>query len=396
MKFKILLICSLVILFYMPGYGQEQTILYISDNIVLSNSFDTKYIDMLQSFVDDDSGKGKIHIRQVSRFDINTTECFEFLKAFNQRYLPRAVILMAGEANYHNLYGFSAYIKDRDKHKTKQIGVPKSLKQINEEMAVIYGVKNPDVFTVAYKHIMQNDRKDFKPKVIPDFYALKENFAADTNIMALMETYRHAWTLIREQKFDDAKEFLNTTLEKKPGQSSLYYALGSLYLIEQKENCEKNALKAFENGILVNPFDKENLCYKGLVLLFMMYKGEITAEVLYFARLLNSSVPNISDEISAITTINTPKHEEKSKFINNWVLYDVEKIRQMCIESGVSLILSGYPAEAKINGVINNYAANAGNILFFGNVANKNDEENFMLYRLAKEMYLFLKKNAII
>jgi uncharacterized protein HemY len=53
--------------------------------------------------------------------------------------------------------------------------------------------------------------------------------------LSSVEVYRHAWSLIRTKEFDKAKSFLKSILDKKPSQSMLYYALGSLYLIEQKK-----------------------------------------------------------------------------------------------------------------------------------------------------------------
>lgn len=400
MKFKLLLTSFLFIIFYSIAYSAETNILYISDNIHLTNSFDTKYIDMIQKFIDDDYGKNKIQIQKISRFDINTTECFEFLEIFNQKKLPKAVILMVGEANYHNLYGFSTYIQNRDKDKSKSIPIPKTLQQVNKEMAVIYGLEKEQILNkvidVAYKQVINGGKKDFKPKVVPKFFVLKDKFSIDNNILSSVEVYRHAWSLIREKQFDKAKEFLNAVLDKKPSQSMLYYALGSLYLIEQKENAESNALKAFEEGILVEPFNKNNLCYKGLILLFMMYKGEITAEVLYFSRALNFCVANISDEVSAITTINTPNYDKKIQVIDKWILYDIAKIAQICNNENIKLIFTTYPVDVEVNKVISDHVNGSDNTFFFSNKVSPDENVDFKIYRLAKSMYSFLKDNKII
>jgi tetratricopeptide (TPR) repeat protein len=400
MKFKILLTGFVCVIFCSFVYGADANILYISDNIHLTNSFDAKYVDLIQKFIDEDYGKDKIKIQKISRFDINTTECFEFLEIFNQKKLPKAVILMIGEANYHNLYGFSTYIQDRDKDKAKIIPIPKTLQQVSKEMSGIYGIdkdKGNKALDVAYKQIVNGGKSDFHPKVIPDFQVLRKDFSIDNNILSSVEVYRHAWSLIRAKEFDKAKSFLKSILDKKPSQSMLYYALGSLYLIEQKENAEINALKAFEDGILVEPFNKNNLCYKGLILLFMMYKGEITAEVLYFSRALNFCIPNVSDEVSAITTINTPNYEKKVQVINKWILYDIAKIVQICNNENVKLIFTTYPVEVEVNKVISdNLVKGSHNTFFFSNKVSPDENADFRIYKLAKSMYSFLKNNRII
>lgn len=400
MTSKFLSVFFCLIVSFSLVYGEGKNILYISDNIHFSDSFDVKYTDMLQNFIDEDYGKNKINIKKISRFDINTTECFEALEMFNKQYLPEAVILMIGEANYHNLYGFSSYMKNRNKEKSKSIPIPKNLKTINEEMAEVYGLRGKSAFdeavNAAYREILNRNTKKFKPKVIPDFYALRDNFVIDKNILSTIESYRHVWSIIRDKQFDKAKEFIGAILEKKPSQSMLYYALGSIYLMEHKESAELKALKIFEDGILVDPLNKENLCYKGLVLLFMMYKGEITSEVLYFARALNGCVADISDEISAITAINTPNYDKKIQVIDNWILYDIDAIKQICDKTKIRLIFASYPADVQINGLINKYVSKSGNMLFFDNDVNTKESVDFLIYRLARNMYTFLKNNKII
>ncbi|MGE4385744.1 MAG: tetratricopeptide repeat protein [Endomicrobiaceae bacterium] len=400
MRFKFLLTGFVFVVFSSIVYAADANILYISDNIHLTDSFDAKYVDLIQNFIDEDYGKGKIQIQKISRFDINTTECFEFLEIFNQKKLPKAVILMIGEANYHNLYGFSTYIQNIDKDKPKIIPVPKTLKQVSKEISEIYGADKESgnkIVDIAYKQIINGGRKDFNPKVIPDFQVLKKDFSIDNNILSSVEVYRHAWTLIREKKYEKAKEFLEAVLDKKPSLSMLYYALGSLYLIEQKENAEINALKIFEEGILVEPFNRNNLCYKGLILLFMMYKGEITAEVLYFSRALNLCVPNISDEISAITTINTPNYEKKIQVIDKWILYDIAKIVQICNSENIKLVFTTYPVDVEVNKVISDdLVKGSHNTFFFSNKVSPDENADFRIYKLAKSMYSFLKNNRII
>ncbi|MFA7074854.1 MAG: hypothetical protein WC234_06685 [Endomicrobiaceae bacterium] len=400
MRFKFLLTGFVFVVFSSIVYAADANILYISDNIHLTDSFDAKYVDLIQNFIDEDYGKGKIQIQKISRFDINTTECFEFLEIFNQKKLPKAVILMIGEANYHNLYGFSTYIQNIDKDKPKIIPVPKTLKQVSKEISEIYGADKESgnkIVDIAYKQIINGGRKDFNPKVIPDFQVLKKDFSIDNNILSSVEVYRHAWTLIREKKYEKAKEFLEAVLDKKPSLSMLYYALGSLYLIEQKENAEINALKIFEEGILVEPFNRNNLCYKGLILLFMMYKGEITAEVLYFSRALNFCVPNISDEISAITTINTPNYEKKIQVIDKWILYDIAKIVQICNSENIKLVFTTYPVDVEVNKVISDdLVKGSHNTFFFSNKVSPDENADFRIYKLAKSMYSFLKNNRII
>ncbi|MBR3627211.1 MAG: hypothetical protein IKN42_00005, partial [Elusimicrobia bacterium] len=229
-----------------------------------------------------------------------------------------------------------------------------------------------------------------------NFYALKNNFIIDNNLMATLETYRYAWTLIRANKYEEAKMFLSSILEKKPSQSMLYYALGSAYLSENAKDCEFKALQCFEDGILVDPLNKDNICYKGLVLLYMSYKGEITAEVLYFARCLNEYITSPNEELEAILAINTINYDEKIKIINDWILSDMEKIKNKAIVSNTKLIFTSYPEDIPINSLISEYVKNTSRVLYIDNKADVEDNSDFVVYRFAKKMYDFLKENKII
>ena len=128
--------------------------------------------------------------------------------------------------------------------------------EINSEMNRVYASFKENfakqVFGTAYKSVISSSvKKTFTPKVIPNFYALNKDFKKDNNIVAAVESYRHAWTLIRAKEFDKAKSFLQNLIEKKSSQSMFYYALSCVYLMENKEeNCELKALKLLEEGNL--------------------------------------------------------------------------------------------------------------------------------------------------
>lgn len=401
MNFKKLIAACFFVFTFSFLYASDGSILYISDNIRLNDDFDQKYIDMLQEFINDNK-RNKIQIKKFLGFDINTTESIELFDMFNKDSIPKALILMVGESNYHNLYGFSKYMNNRNRVQNITNKNRKNLYEINSEMNRVYASFKENfakqVFGTAYKSVISSSaKKTFTPKVIPNFYALNKDFKKDNNIVAAVESYRHAWTLIRAKEFDKAKSFLQNLIEKKSSQSMFYYALSCVYLMENKEeNCELKALKLLEEGILVDPLNKENVCYKGLMFLFMMYKGEITSEILYFSRALNNCFLNISDEISAITAINTPDHKKKIEIIDDWILFDIDEIKRKCYNMKVPLIFASYPDDLKINSLIYKHVQNSSNTTYIDNKTGKDEDKDFFIYRIAKKMYEFLRKNKII
>ena len=400
MKFKTLIV-FILLLFSLSVVFAEKSIVYMSDSVHMSDYFNTKYVDMLQSLIDDDFGKGKVNVSKVTKFDMNTTQCLELCNAlFNKKYQD-TIILNVGDSNYHNLYGFSAYIKDRYRDKPVVIKESKDIYEINNEMLKIYGSMGKNRLTKivsdVYSKIMGPDsNKNFKPKVVPNFYVLKSDFTVDNNFMATITTYEQAWELIKNKQFDEAKSFLSSIIEKKPSQSMLYYALGSACLSENKEGCELKALQYFEDGILVDPLNKLNLCYKGLELIYMLYKGEITADVLFFARALDQYITFPNESLEAIVAINTVDYNEKIQIINDWIVSDMDKLRNKAFVAGTDIVLSGYPDDVPINTVLSDYAKNSSKTLYLENKMDIQDSSDVTIYTMAKKIYDFLIGNRIL
>ena len=400
MKFKILFI-SLALLFVSNIAFSEKSILYITDNTHTSKIFNTKYIDMLKSLADDNLGKNKVNISDLSRFDLNTTQCLEIFDMLHNKEHQDAIVLTIGDSNYHNLYGFSKYMKNSNIDKAITIKSPKNVYEINSEMLKLYAVSKQSTLTKivdnVYNSLMGSDAGTvFIPKVIPNFYILKNTFVKDDNFMATMNTYSYALDLIRREKYDEAQTFLNNIIEKKPSQSMLYYALGVAYLSENGDGCEFKALQCFEDGILVDPLNRENICYKGLAFLYMAYKGDITAEVLYFARGLNKYITFPSEEFEAIMAINTTNYDEKIEVINNWILSDMDKLKNKAVMSDTKLIFASYPEDIPINSLISEYVKNSSRVLYIDNKIDDKEISDFVVYRFAKKMYDFLRENKII
>ncbi|WP_372519826.1 tetratricopeptide repeat protein [Candidatus Ruminimicrobiellum ovillum] len=401
MKFKMTAVFMLIC-FLSSAIFADKSILYMSDSVHVSDYFNTKYIDMLQSLIDDDFGKGTVNVSKITKFDMNTTQCLEICDVLFNKKHQDTLILNVGDSNYHNLYGFAAYMKNRDRDKTVVIRENKNLYEINNEMLKLYGSTGKNTLTKViggvYNSLMGGGSdKTFKPKVVPNFYVLNSDFTEDNNFMATIKTYEQAWQLIRDGRFDEAKIFLSTIIEKKPSQSMLYYALGSTYLTENSEGCEAKALQCFEDGILVDPLNKLNLCYKGLELIYMLYKGEITADVLFFARGISQYITFPSESLEAIMSINTVDYDEKIQTINDWILSDIDKIRNKAFVANTNLIFVGYPDNIPINSLLSDYAKNSSKAMYMENdKINVQDNSDFTIYSMAKKIYDFLTGNRIL
>jgi tetratricopeptide (TPR) repeat protein len=388
MKFKIFL---LLFISLATSVFAEKSVLFITDNVSLSDSFNMKYTKSLQDFIDKDFGKDKIVLKDFSKFGINTTQCIELCNMLSRQNNSEAIILMVGLSNYHNLYGFSSYMKSIGNIRLSIKESNLDIREINNKMLKIYSFAKETILSMVYKKITGTQTKVFKPKVIPTFYALDNNFNTDNNIVASVETYKKSRELIKEKKFDEAKTLLQSALNKNPAQSMLHYALGSVYLAEDKDSQSK-ALQCFEEGILVDPLNTNNICYKGLSLIYMMYQGNITSEVLYFAKELDKYLPQTNEDVDAILSINTVDYNKKMEYINDWILSDINKLEKFSYKSNIKLIFLGYPKEDKINNLISNYVKNSSRIMFL----DTDNNSTLDTYVMAEKTYKFLKENNVL
>lgn len=374
----------------------EKTVLFITDNISPINSFNAKYIKAIQNFMDKDFGKNKIVLKDFSKFDINTTQCIELCDMLSKENNLQTVILMTGLSNYHNLYGFSSYMKSMGKRTSVVKTNNFDIYEINKKMLKLYSSTKETMIGIIYKMLIgTKSSKVFKPKVIPNFYVLNGKSNNNNNILDSLEVYRNSWKLIKTKEFDKAKTLLESVLEQNPTQSMLYYALGSVYLAENKEGAQLKSLQCFEDGILADPLNVKNICYKGLAFIYMMYQGEITAEVLYFAGELDKYLNETNEDFDAILSINTVDYNKKIQYINDWILSDMDKLEKFCYKFNVKLIFLSYPKEPEFNKLIAGYVKNSSRIMYLdGNIDKYNGDNE--TYVSAKKMYEFLKENKVL
>ena len=351
MKFKKAFVFLLSIIFSSVIYAQEKSVVYIMDSSYLGENT-REYFDKLQTSLK--NADDEISLYPISRYDINTTESLNILKKLKKG--NTVVVLKAGEANYYNLYGFSSF---KRYHQTNVKNELSSVKNISFEIAKQYGVINKntisDVIDVVGEQLFISGGKKFKPSVIPKFYVLNSGYENNVNVASSLASYTYAWNLINEGKFDEAYNLLTKIISKHPNQSIFHYALGSLYLLKKDENYYEKALEAFEDGILVDPFNRDNLCYKGLTVIFMMYEGKIIRDILFFSKLLEKYMPNYSKDISAILAIGNVGYDEKIELINDWIVSDMKQIKQICKSKNIKLILTSYPVTVKSEEVIKKY-----------------------------------------
>ncbi|MDR2427147.1 MAG: hypothetical protein LBD46_08240 [Endomicrobium sp.] len=386
--FNVLLLCALIVIFFCSVYGatkQRKTDIFcIGDSIVLGNRGSSIYSETLQILLDREYGANKVSVYNYSFFDMNTAQCLKLISDILSKSNSNTefIVIMVGEANYYNLNGFTEYLKGKGIYTAQDAFINEndvdSVKKLNNEVASMYASPAAHsnkaslyyAFCTAYRSIAGSSPKKvdgYAPKIIPSFLVLSEDIVTNIDIGASFDArYKLVWDFINEKKYKEAEMLIKEMLRIKPLDSRLYYTLGSLYLMDAGNSRVNEALKMFEEGILINPFDKTNQCYKGLSVMYMSYDGIIISEILYFTKVMKSYIGEFIPEINSITAINTTDYNIKMRMINEWIISDIKKIDELCKNKNVRLLVADYPLSAKTGEFLRD-ALSSGGIVFVDN-----------------------------
>ena len=410
---KLILSFVLVIGFFCSVYGapkqKKMDIFCVGDSIVLGNRGTYIYSDILQSLFDKEYGANKVSVYNYSFFDMNTAQCLRLVRDLlsKQDSATEFIVIMAGEANFYNLNGFTDYLSSSGHYTPQEAFVRAndidSVKKLNTGVASMYN--SPQAlsaeaslhyaFSAAYRSVAGNSPKKingYSPKITPSFAVLAKDNMRTTDYLSFGTRYKAAWDFINEGKYKEAEALLKEMLRTNPFESGVYYTLGSLYLMEDGKK-ENEALKMFEEGILVRPFDKSNQCYKGLTVMYMSYEGRIISEILYFARVMKSYLGEHIPEINAITALNATDYDEKVATVHNWIISDIKKIDSLCKSRNVQLVVVDYPFDAKIRDFLRSTLA-FSDIIFVNNSDILKDSEVSGTQGTAK-VYIDTAKNVM-
>ncbi|MDR1942294.1 MAG: hypothetical protein LBQ47_08200 [Endomicrobium sp.] len=380
---KALVSFILTIFLFSQLYGAAKDandVFFVADSMVLGNKGVSQYSSVLQNLFDKEYGSGKVAVYNYSLFDMNTSQSLRLIRnLLDKNKNTQYVIIMVGEANFYNLNGFADYLYSAGKYAPQPALISGSdydaIEKLNIDIAGIYNSplvsvrKTPVEYaaSIAYRAVARQPSKivnGYSAKIVPVFAVLLENGYL-TQDASFYSKYRAAWNFINGGKYDKADALLGEMRADSPLNANVYYALGSLYLTDAVKKPDE-ALRMFESGILVNPFDESNRCYKGLAVMYMSYGGAISKEILYFASVLKNCVGEKIPEINAITAINSYDNDEKIAAVSKWLISDVKEINDLCVSNGARLIVSGYPLGAKAGALLKN-AFSSGNILFVDN-----------------------------
>lgn len=410
---KPVLIVLLVTVFFSTSFAAKsakETVLFVADSVTIGNKGTQECTDFLKIYLNSNHNNNKYEVLNYSFFDLNTSQAYTLIDRLLEKDQGIGyVVLMAGEGNFYNLDGYTGYLKGIGAYQPSQ-QAPfiqendiDSIIKLNTGIASIYNSPLAHskkalfkyVASMAYRSIAGVTPKridGYVPKTIPSFTVLTEE-AKPISVMSesFINKYKIAWELINTGKIDEAESTLKEMLIENPFNSNIYYTLGTLYLLKDHSNTG-DALKLFFDGILVNPFDKTNQCYKGLSVMFMSYNGREIQEILYFAKIIQSYLGDKIPEINSIIAINSEDYDTRVSLIKDWIIYDIKKIEGLCKSKGVKFILSGYPYDARSNSILRN-AFGLSSTVFVDNFRSMSSETDInKLEKTAKNIAYTIQK----
>jgi hypothetical protein len=401
------LVSFLLFPLYAADKKAKSSVLFVADSIVLGNNGVKEYSSVLQNMFDKEYGKNKVEVKSYSFFDLNTSQALKLIRyLLEKQQNAQYVILMTGEGNFYNLNGFSDYLLYEGKYlPSKAVIAPEdsdAVFKLNLAVADFYNsisasANSPFKYSAsaAYRQIAGSPPKIFngyRAKIVPSFEFLRSESKLSSDV-SFADKNKAVWNYIGQKQYDKAEGLLREMLSDYPLNSGIYYALGSLRLTSSKKYADA-ALAAFESGILTNPFDSDNKCYKALSLMYMSYRGKILNEILYFSGVLKSFIGEISPEINAICAINTADYEEKISEISKWVMSDTKRIDDLCRQKGVALIINGLPSGTKSESVLKNILYSTNTIFVDNSSINalKSSDRDKVYQEMAENLFAAVKR----
>jgi tetratricopeptide (TPR) repeat protein len=271
----------------------------------------------------------------------NTTQLIDEIQYDINAIRPNLIILMTGDANKWNFFGYQKYLKRKSLFSVlnDQIYRVRIFKLVKLLCFDIKTRSKSEIFidnkimktTKIYKHSNKNNKSYYKGSV-----SRAKNYGISYNDTG--------WAYKNQGEYDKALMCFKEGLKANPADSRNYSAIGWIY-IDQGEY--DKALKWLKAGIKMNPVDTNG--YNGIG---RIYKDQGKyREAIEFFKNSEKFNPELKDFIKMFEA-----GENINVKIVDWVSDDIEKIIKICKENQVTIMLQDYPEHAEFSDVFKNIA----------------------------------------
>jgi tetratricopeptide (TPR) repeat protein len=325
----------------------------------------------------------------------NTTQLIDELQDDIESIKPDLIILLTGEANNWNFFGYQKYLKSKiffsalynQLYHIKTFKLVKLLRidirnkiqeKVNFLLNNLINKKKSKSFSADMEFVLRNDAyaennkneiviypeskntnsagdkidKDLKSINNPsdtneiiksnDFEkelnwikeGIKLNSLDSNNYFKIAEIYKE------QGKYDEAMKWYREGIRVNPGDSRNYRGIGLSYEGQGKYD---EAMKWYREGIRVNPDDLLN--YE-MISSFYKRHGRYK-EAIDFFKGLEKINPTLKDFVKILE-----KKDNINKEVVDWITSDIEKIIKICEGNKIALILHNYPCDKELANIL--------------------------------------------
>ena len=362
-------------------YSDSHIILCLGDSWTAGEGApeDKSYPAQLQVLLNSLPAKKKIKVLNLGAGANNTTQFIDTLNnALKKNIKPKLLILLGGDANFWNYWGYHAYLKGNN------------FRAFMEDY--LYRIR---VYKLA-KLLLMN----ITEKIRNNAYLHKQDDpvtgVGQRNILFFPKSVNceKGWNYFQQGKYNESRDSFRRGIELDPKDVECYKGLGAVYLAQgQDEQAEEwfkkgveispadfsycasiarlyrqqnqitQATNWYKQAIRINPQDNESI--SGWYLIQKNYEDKLTfLEELEKKGLLTDNFADILKKIKG----NNKKDIEDG--IKRWVAFDIEKIIKICRENKIKIILQNYPKNVyrqKEAGEILRYVASINSLPFVDN-----------------------------
>ena len=363
-------------------YNDSRIILCLGDSWTagIGVPADKSYPVQLEGMLNAKLVKKKFKVINLGMGTNNTTQFITTLEnALKNNIKPELVILLGGDANFWNYWGYHAYLKGR------------TLSAFIEDY--LYRIR---VYKLA-ELLFMNIRDKIENTASLEKISKKEIMGAQENMQSLPAARincEKGWFFLQQGQYDEAAVWFRRGIEIDPKGVECYKGMGAVYLVQGQND---KADEWFKKGAQISPVD---FSYCASIARLYRQQSQISEAARWYKQAIRIN-PQDSESISSCYLIQRNYEDRKALLeefskehiltddfmavlkkmensneknieegIKRWIAFDTEKIIKICRDSKIKIILQNYAKNVyrqKEAGEILRYVASINSLPFVDN-----------------------------
>lgn len=288
------------------------------------------YPSQLEAMLNTRYPQKKFKVINYGRGSYNTTQVLTDLQnTLKSKIKPDLVILLCGDANFWNYWGYHTYLEGQ-----------KFSALIQD---YLYRIRIYKLF----KLLFMNLRAKFTGSAIPG--EVKNNFIKEVPpIMPESECYKKGLLYLQQGDYDQAAKWFRKGIEINPEDVKCYCEVTRIYVLRHEYN---KADEFVAEAIGLCPKYRNNFIMN--YMLIRDYEGKKA-----FLDRLSKKCLLWDDYIAALKNMETGTKEKEEGQIKRWIISDTEKMIKICRDNNIKIILQNYAKNVNRQKEANNISYN--------------------------------------